>query len=87
MTRPEHQQAALAQRAQAKAAAEMARVNFNLGWPIGGDIEWVNARSPSQVQFGVVLRHGYGERVYVRNEATRAEYWISHHDVFEAMKR
>lgn len=87
MTKEEHQQAALSCSANAKAYEEMARFNFQKGWPVGGDIQWVNSRSPKHLQFGTVIRHGYGARVYVRNAVTERAYWISHHDVFEGMKR
>lgn len=49
--------------------------------PAHGVIDWKRA---GHRQFGYVLRHGIGDRIYVKNARTRARLWITAFDVLQA---
>lgn len=51
---------------------------FKSNWPAGSAIAWKKAGA---LQRGTVVRHGYLEKVMVRNDRTGAELWIHAYDV------
>ena len=52
---------------------------FVAAYPVGEPVTW----DRQGVQHGRVLAHGGSDRLRVRNEVTRAVYWIRHADVME----
>ncbi len=61
-----------------KSALEVAA---QTAFPVGASVCW---KRNHNVQAGRVLRHGYQDRLYVKNQETLAEYWIRVSDILRA---
>lgn len=68
-------------RRQRKALDDKIDDVLRANWPADGPIAWKKA---GLLQRGTVVRHGYGQRVLVRNDRTGKEVWITDYDVENA---
>lgn len=67
------------------AAARKLRDAIEKDYPIDGPIKWVT--NGDRVYCGIVVMHGYGERICVRNTETGRTRWITAGDVVQAFVR
>ncbi|WP_445493141.1 hypothetical protein [Rhodopseudomonas sp. RCAM05734] len=56
---------------------DLLRVQF----PLGSEIRWCRSGSGKPI-LGIVLAHGYRDRIRVKNLQTERSYWIHAHDVY-----
>ena len=64
-----------------KAEDDVERV-LRRDYPLGAQLKWKRG----SLQSGVVLQHGQGDRIKVRNERTGREFWIYAFSVVEAQR-
>lgn len=68
---------ALADRAAAEnALSEVIKAEY----PIGSPIAW---EMSGDVRLGTVVRHGYGDRINVKNQQSGKTYWIYAYRIIE----
>ena len=65
-------------------AQQEALDTFKQAFPVGGPILWEDWHGNAQA--GLVVSHGYSDRVEVKNTVTRAKYWVRHYRVLSAYR-
>lgn len=60
-------------------------MGFRAKYTPGQPVRWLYGNN-DQVQRGQVVSQGYGDRLYVKNAETEAEYWIHGHRVVDALR-
>jgi len=60
---------------EAARAHEAFLAGFRAKYGEGAPVRWVYGNA-GEIQRGHVVRQGYGDRLYVSNTETSAEYWI-----------
>ena len=52
-------------------------------YPVNAEVSWMHG---GHKQFGIIVRHSYGDRFLALNERTGREVWIDAYKIVEASK-